>query len=342
MPSRSRPRNRNRSPSRTRRRASTIAAGVRGARRPPPPSRGTQPHPPAAPRAAELRSTHPPHPLPGTIAPSKACGWGPVRRRRTLHRRSVDDRSGSAGPVLTARCGLRQGRAMKVSVGVLGSGSWGTALAIQLARTGHPVALWGRNAEMAARLRAAGEHSGCHPGVRFPEGLVPTADLEEACTASDAIVVSCPSPAVRTLGEIIRPMLGRDTLIVSTSKGIEQDTHLTMSGILEAVLPEHAARVSVLSGPSFAREVARGLPTALTAAAGQLSVAERLQHLFNGPTFRVYTSTDLVGVEIGGAVKNVIALAAGVSDGLGFGHNTRAALITRGLAEISRLATHLR
>jgi glycerol-3-phosphate dehydrogenase (NAD(P)+) len=230
---------------------------------------------------------------------------------------------------------------MKASVGVLGSGSWGTALAIHLARTGHPVALWGRNAEMAARLRAAGEHSTCHPGVRFPEGLFPTAELEAACTASDAIVVSCPSHAVRTLGELIRPMLGRDTLIVSTSKGIEQDTHLTMSGILEAVLPEHATRVSVLSGPSFAREVARGLPTAVTAAAGQLSVAERLQRLFNGPTFRVYTSTDLVGVEIGGAVKNVIALAAGVSDGLGFGHNTRAALITRGLAEISRLAIHL-
>jgi glycerol-3-phosphate dehydrogenase (NAD(P)+) len=230
---------------------------------------------------------------------------------------------------------------MAASVGVLGSGSWGTALAIHLARSGHPVVLWGRSAEAAARLRDVGEHTGCHPGVRFPEGLSPTADLEEACRATDAVVVSCPSHAVRALGELIRPMLGRDTLVVSTSKGIEQDTHLTMSGILEAVLPEHATRVSVLSGPSFAREVARGLPTAVTAAAGQLSVAERLQRLFNGPTFRVYTSTDLVGVEIGGAVKNVIALAAGVSDGLGFGHNTRAALITRGLAEISRLAIHL-
>lgn len=230
---------------------------------------------------------------------------------------------------------------MKASVGVLGSGSWGTALAIHLARSGHAVALWGRSAEMAARLRDAGEHSRCHPGVRFPDGLVPTADLEEACAASEAIVVSCPSHAVRALGELVRPLLGRDALIVSTSKGIEQDTHLTMSGILESVLPEHMTRVCVLSGPSFAREVARGLPTAVTAAAGQLSVAERLQRLFNGPMFRVYTSTDLVGVEIGGAVKNVIALAAGVSDGLGFGHNTRAALITRGLAEISRLAIQL-
>jgi glycerol-3-phosphate dehydrogenase (NAD(P)+) len=230
---------------------------------------------------------------------------------------------------------------MAASVSVLGSGSWGTALAIHLARTGHPVLLWGRSSEAAARLRAAGEHSRCHPGVPFPEGLVPTADLEEACGSADTVVVSCPSHAVRSLGEQIRPMIGRDTLVVSTSKGIEQDTHLTMSGILEQVLPEHATRVSVLSGPSFAREVARGLPTAVTAAAGQLAVAERLQRLFNGPTFRVYTSTDLVGVEIGGAVKNVIALAAGVSDGLGFGHNTRAALITRGLAEISRLAIDL-
>src|SRR5262245_20193691 len=222
-------------------------------------------------------------------------------------------------------------------VTVLGSGSWGTALAIHLARIGQAVTLWARNLETAERLRAAGEHSKCHPGIAFPEGLGLSADLEEAC-AADAIVVSCPSHAVRSMGELIRPLLRPGALIVSTSKGIEQDTHLTMSDILEAVLPEHATRVSVLSGPSFAREVARGLPTAVTAAAKQRSVAEELQRLFHAPAFRVYTSTDLVGVEVGGAVKNVIALAAGVSDGLGFGHNTRAALITRGLAEISRLA----
>src|SRR4030095_14879962 len=140
---------------------------------------------------------------------------------------------------------------------------------------------------------------------------------------------------------LIRPLLQPGALIVSTSKGIEQDTHLTMSDILEEVLPEHATRVSVLSGPSFAREVARGLPTAVTAAAGYQSVAEELQHLFHGQAFRVYTSTDMVGVEVGGAVKNVIAVGAGVSGGLGFRHNTRAALITRGLAEISRLAIHM-
>jgi len=227
---------------------------------------------------------------------------------------------------------------MAAQVTVLGSGSWGTALAIHLARVGHAVTLWARSRETADALRGAGEHSKCHPGVAFPGGLSPTANLEDACSTAEAVVVSCPSHAVRALGETIRPLLRPGALIVSTSKGVEQDTHLTMSDILKAVLPEHATRVSVLSGPSFAREVARGLPTAVTAAAGSQSVAEELQRLFHAPVFRVYTSTDLVGVEVGGAVKNVIALAAGVSDGLGFGHNTRAALITRGLAEISRLA----
>jgi glycerol-3-phosphate dehydrogenase (NAD(P)+) len=230
---------------------------------------------------------------------------------------------------------------MAAQVTVLGSGSWGTALAIHLARIGRAVTLWARNPDTVDQLRAAGEHSKCHPGVTFPGGLCPSADLEEACRAAEAVVVSCPSHAVRSMGELIRPLLQPGALIVSTSKGIEQDTHMTMSDILEAVLPEHATRVSVLSGPSFAREVAHGLPTAVTAAASYESVAEELQRLFHAPAFRVYTSTDMVGVEVGGAVKNVIALAAGVSDGLGFGHNTRAALITRGLAEISRLAIHL-
>jgi glycerol-3-phosphate dehydrogenase (NAD(P)+) len=230
---------------------------------------------------------------------------------------------------------------MAAQITVLGSGSWGTALAIHLARVGHAVTLWARNRDTVDQLRAAGEHSKCHPGVPFPDRLGLSADLEAACGTGEAVVVSCPSHAVRSVGESIRPLLRPGALIVSTSKGIEQDTHLTMSDILEAVLPEHATRVSVLSGPSFAREVARGLPTAVTAAAASRSVAEDLQRLFHAPAFRVYTSTDMVGVEVGGAVKNVIALAAGVSDGLGFGHNTRAALITRGLAEISRLAIHL-
>jgi glycerol-3-phosphate dehydrogenase (NAD(P)+) len=230
---------------------------------------------------------------------------------------------------------------MPSAVTVLGAGSWGTALAIHLARLGHPVDLWARSAALAGRLREAGEHPDCHPGVSFPESLNPTADLAAAVGRAEAVVMSCPSHAMHGLAEQVRPLLNEHALIVSTAKGIEQDTHRTMSAILETVLPDHRSRVSVLSGPSFAREVARGMPTAVTAAASALSVAEELQQLFNGPTLRVYTSTDVVGVEIGGAVKNVIALAAGVSDGLGFGHNTRAALITRGLAEISRLAIEL-
>lgn len=230
---------------------------------------------------------------------------------------------------------------MASAVAVLGAGSWGTALAIHLARLGHPVDLWGRSAAQAVRLREAGEHPDCHPGVSFPQSLNPTADLAEAMGRAEAVVMSCPSHAMHGLAEQVRPLLNEHALIVSTAKGIEQDTHRTMSAILETVLPDHRSRVSVLSGPSFAREVARGMPTAVTAAASDLGVAEELQQLFNGPTLRVYTSTDVVGVEIGGAVKNVIALAAGVSDGLGFGHNTRAALITRGLAEISRLAIEL-
>jgi glycerol-3-phosphate dehydrogenase (NAD(P)+) len=227
------------------------------------------------------------------------------------------------------------------SVAVLGAGSWGAALAIHLARLGHTVRLWGRSHDLIATLTRDRVHHS-HPSVDFPAGLEPTPDLAVACGGADAVVVACPSHAVRELGGAIVSLVSPRTLVTSTAKGIEVETQLTMSGVLEAVLPAPlGARVSVLSGPSFAREVAQGMPTAVTAAAREIGVAEELQRLFNGPTFRVYASTDTVGVEIGGAVKNVIALAAGVSDGLGFGSNTRAALITRGLAEISRLAIRM-
>jgi glycerol-3-phosphate dehydrogenase (NAD(P)+) len=172
--------------------------------------------------------------------------------------------------------------------------------------------------------------------------MLRTDDLESACRRVEALVVACPSHAIRDVAGRARPFLGsRQPLVVSTAKGIEVGTDLTMTDVLREVLGDHEERIGALSGPSFAREVSEGLPTAVTAAATQLSIAEGIQRLFNGPTFRVYTSTDLVGVQIGGAVKNVIALAAGVSDGMGFGSNARAALITRGLAEISRLAVGL-
>jgi glycerol-3-phosphate dehydrogenase (NAD(P)+) len=231
---------------------------------------------------------------------------------------------------------------MATAVTVLGGGAWGTALAIHLARIGNEVWIWDASEKLMEVLRAKREHPTAHPGVRFPDGLEAARDMPAAIRRAEAVVVAVPSQVVRRAAESIRPHLPVPAAVVSVAKGVEEGTSKTMSAVLEEVLgPEHAPRVCALSGPSFAREVALGLPTAVTAAAPSLPVAEEVQQLFNGPTFRVYTSTDVVGVEIGGAVKNVIALAAGVSDGLGFGNNARAALITRGLAEIARLGTRL-
>jgi glycerol-3-phosphate dehydrogenase (NAD(P)+) len=227
------------------------------------------------------------------------------------------------------------------TVAMLGAGSWGTALAIHLARLGHVVRLWARKPDVVATLRRDRVHRS-HPGVELPPSLEVTDDMAGACDRAEAVVVACPSHGVRSLaGAAVRHAIP-SALVVSTAKGIETDSRLTMSAVLEDVLGKPmSSRVAVLSGPSFAREVVQAMPTAVTAAARDIGVAEELQRLFTGPAFRVYTSTDTIGVEIGGAVKNVIAVAAGVSDGLGFGSNTRAALITRGLAEISRLAMRL-
>ena len=231
---------------------------------------------------------------------------------------------------------------MAAAVTILGAGSWGTALAVHLARLGHQVSLWARSADFAAALVQASENAVYLPGVAFPGTLTPTGSLEDACAGTDMAVFVCPSSGIRGLAETVRPLLREHALIVSAAKGVEQETRLTMSAVLEQVLgDDRGGRIAVLSGPSFAREVGVGMPTAVTAAAPDVSVAEEVQRVFTGQTFRVYTSTDVVGVEVGGAVKNVIAVAAGVSDGLGFGHNSRAALITRGLAEITRLAVRL-
>jgi len=227
-------------------------------------------------------------------------------------------------------------------VGVLGAGSWGTALAIHLTRIGHDVRLWGREADQLRAMAERRENVAYLKGVRFPDGLTPCLRLDEACDARDVLVFVCPSEGIRGLAQAVRAAFRGMPFLVTAAKGVEQDTRLTMSSILEEVFgPEHARRVAVLSGPSFAREVAVDMPTAVTAAARDLAVAEAVQRVFTGAHFRVYASTDVIGVEIGGAVKNVIALAAGVSDGLGFGHNSRAAIITRGLAEITRLAVRL-
>jgi len=228
------------------------------------------------------------------------------------------------------------------AVTVLGSGSWGTALAIHLARLGHEVTLWARRADFAAELSRARENVVYLPGAMFPPTLQVEGSLDRACGRAAVLLFVCPSSGIRSLAEAVRPVLSGQPTLVSAAKGVEHETRMTMSAILEDVLGDlHRVRVGVLSGPSFAREVAIEVPTAVTAAARDPAVAEWIQQLCSGPTFRVYTTTDVVGVEIGGAVKNVIALAAGVSDGLGFGHNSRAALITRGIAEVTRLATRL-
>ena len=227
-------------------------------------------------------------------------------------------------------------------IAVLGGGGWGTALAGLLDSTGHDVRLWVRRSSLARKIAATRENAAYLSGVRLSDAIDVQADLSAAVAGAELLVVAVPSHAVRGLGETLAPLLKAAPLLVSTSKGIEPTTLRTMSGVLDDVLPARLAdNVSVLSGPSFAAEVARGLPTAVTVAAGDQAIAETVQRTFSAPTFRVYTTTDMVGVEVGGAVKNVIALAVGVSDGLGYGHNARAALITRGMAEVVRLARRL-
>jgi glycerol-3-phosphate dehydrogenase (NAD(P)+) len=227
------------------------------------------------------------------------------------------------------------------AVGVIGAGSFGTALAKILAEAGHDVTLWCRNAALAQTMATRRENPTYLAGVALPAALAVTTDLAAAAARKEVLLSVTPSHAVRAvMNEALRH--GGDAYVVSASKGIEDDSLLTMAGVLESLLGSGGERrVAALSGPSFAREVAAGLPTAVTVAAHSAEVSETLRGVFGTPTFRVYSSEDLAGVEIGGAVKNVIALAAGVSDGLGFGANTRAALITRGLAETSRLAARL-
>lgn len=221
---------------------------------------------------------------------------------------------------------------------VIGSGSWGTALAIQLARAGHAVTLWGRDAASAKEMAETRENKRYLPGVHLPAPLSPTSDLEAAVRAGATLLVcAVPSHAVRETMTLAAPFMRDDTIVVSATKGLEEGTAKRMSEVLEESTP-CKGRVAVIAGPSFAKEVAAEMPTIVTVAAASQEVADFVQHAFVTPMFRVYALEDVVGVEIGGTVKNVIAIAAGVSDGLGLGHNTRAGIITRGLAEVNRLA----
>ena len=220
---------------------------------------------------------------------------------------------------------------------VLGAGSWGTALAVHLANAGHGVRLWARDAALVSELEIVRLNTRYLPDARFPDGVQPTASLDEALRDAAFVVTAVPSHGLRAVIRAASPYIEDDAILVSATKGLESDTMLRMSEVL-AVETDGRFPAVVLSGPSFAAEVARGLPTALLAASTNPHAAAAVQERFRGRGMRLYVSDDVAGVEIGGALKNVIAIAAGVVEGLGLGHNALAALITRGLAEISRLA----
>ena len=220
------------------------------------------------------------------------------------------------------------------NVSIIGAGSWGTALAFLLHENGHQVTEWSAFEKEAESLRT--EHRlKTLPDLVLPDDMEFTSDLERAMKEKDLLVVAVPSIYVRETARKMKPFLEEGQLVVNVAKGIEEATLMTLTDILEEELP--GADVAVLSGPSHAEEVSRGLPTTCVAGARTRKTAEKIQNLFLSPVFRVYISPDILGIEIGGALKNVIALAAGIADGLGYGDNTKAALITRGVAEISRL-----
>jgi glycerol-3-phosphate dehydrogenase (NAD(P)+) len=219
-----------------------------------------------------------------------------------------------------------------MKIAVVGAGAWGTALARLLHQAGNEVTLWGHVPDYLEEIRQTGRNDRFLPGIAVPREVALQADLHKAAEAAECVVVAVPSKAFR---EVTRHLAGHLGLIVSVTKGIEYDTGLTMCGILADTAPN--ARCAALSGPTFAVEVARDIPTAIVAASREAATAGQVQKLFNRPTFRVYTSADLLGVELGGALKNVIAIAAGTSDGLGFGDNSKAALVTRATVEIRRL-----
>jgi glycerol-3-phosphate dehydrogenase (NAD(P)+) len=232
--------------------------------------------------------------------------------------------------------------ASETSLAVIGAGSWGTTLAHHLATGGHRVSLWAFEPEIAAEIAARNENSTFLPGVPLHPSIRPSSKLEEVIPGSDVIVFVTPSHVARDVLRRSVPLLTPGIPVVIASKGIETESLKTMSEVFEEELPaQNSPYLAFLSGPSFAKEVARGLPTAVSVASRHAGTAVRIQQLFSTGTFRVYTNPDVTGVELGGALKNVMAIAAGISDGLGLGHNARSALITRGLAEMTRLGVAL-
>jgi glycerol-3-phosphate dehydrogenase (NAD(P)+) len=224
-------------------------------------------------------------------------------------------------------------------IAIIGAGSWGTALSLTLARLGHAVRLWAYEPEVLASIRARHENELFMPGVRLPESVVATNDLGDALEGAEIVVTVMPSHVCRALYEQMLNHLRPQTIFVSATKGLDTERLMRMSEVIRSVVgAKFRPRLTILSGPSFAREVVLGEPTAVVVASEDREAVQQVQKGFSSRTLRLYTSSDVVGVELGGAVKNVIAIAAGVVEGLGLGHNPTAALITRGLAEMTRLA----
>jgi len=224
---------------------------------------------------------------------------------------------------------------MSTPIAIIGAGSWGTALAVLLGRQGRLVRLWPRRREQAEALSEQRENVRYLPGVPLPEKVAICAALEEAVTGSLLVVLAVPAQGMRMIASQVAPYLPLQQPLLSVAKGLEPDSAKRMSEVIAEVLPNQP--LAVLSGPNLAREVAAGIPTTSVVASQQGGLCRLVQEAFMGPTFRVYTNRDVIGVELGGALKNIIAIGAGISDGLGFGDNTKAALVTRGLVEIIRL-----
>lgn len=222
------------------------------------------------------------------------------------------------------------------AIAVLGAGSYGTALAIQLARLGNDTRLWGRDAPHMQQMAAERVNAEYLPGCKFPPSLHPTADLRAAVQGADDVLLAVPSHALHPVLRTVAPMLKPGQGLVSAVKGLEPETGKLVHEVVEDIVGK-GRRLAVISGPTFAKEVGLGMPTAVTVASTDAEYAERIVHALHGNGFRAYSSDDVIGVQVGGSVKNVLAIAVGIADGLGLGANTRAGVITRGLAEIMRL-----
>lgn len=224
-------------------------------------------------------------------------------------------------------------------ISVIGAGSWGIALALLLSKNGHQVNVWSIMEDEIKMLNEKREHVDKLPGIKLPDSMTFTTDLEQSVKGKDLLVLAVPSPFTRSTSKNMSTFVEEGQLIVNVAKGVEEATLMTLSEIIEQEIPQ--ANVAVLSGPSHAEEVGRGIPTTCVVGAKTKKIAEYIQEIFMSQVFRVYTSPDILGIELGGALKNVVALAAGAADGLGYGDNTKAALITRGITEISRLGVKM-